>query len=126
MLLSRYLALDEGAVRADLQRFYGIDLDDAMAGAHSAGHVAALMAHLPSDASIYRATNDDAAWTLDSSMLALIFNLMQTYLYAMADKRTRGKPPEMVGPSWMKGGRKADARAMTIDELMAALQLPRR
>lgn len=126
MLLSRYLDMDEGAVRADLQRYYGIDLDDAMAGAHSAGHVAALIAHLPSDASVYRAANDDAAWTLDSSMLALIFNLMQTYIYAMADKRTRGNPPEMVGPSWMRNGRKADARAMTIDELMAALALPRR
>lgn len=126
MLLARALDMDEGAVRADLQRFYGIDLDDAMAGAHSAGHVAALIAHLPSDASVYRANDADAAWTLETSLLALIFNLLQAAIYAAGDPRGRGKRPDFIGPSWMSGNRKAQARAMTIDQLMAELSKPRR
>lgn len=113
-------------MRADLQRYYGIDLDDAMAGAHSAGHVAALIAHLPSDASIYRIDDKDAVWTLEDSMLALIYNLLQATVYAMGDPRKRGPEPDMVGPSWMSGKRKAHARAMTIDKLMEELAKPRR
>lgn len=112
-------------MRADLQRVYGIDLDKAMAGEHSAGHVAALVAHLPSDASLYRARDKDAAWTLDATLLAAILNSLNALIYGMSDARKRGKPPERVGPSKMKGG-KAPARAMTIDKLMAELSKPRR
>lgn len=126
MLLVRALDEDEGAVRADLQRYYGIDLDDAMDGAHSAGHVAALITHLPSDASLYRARDKDASWTLEASLSALIFNLLQAYIYGMSDKKTRGKPPKQIGPSWMRSEPKAPACAMTVDELMAELSKPRR
>lgn len=123
MGLARALDDDEGAVRADLQRYYGIDLDHAMAGEHSAGHVAALMAHLPSDASVKRSQSADAAWTLEASMLALTYNLLTAVIYALGGKK--GKLPEQVGPSWMKADPKAPARAMTIDELMEQLAKPR-
>ena len=123
MGLARALDDDEGAVRADLQRYYGIDLDHAMAGAHSAGHVAALIAHLPSDSSVRRSASEDAAWTLEASMLALTYNLLTAVIYALGGKK--GKLPEQVGPSWMKTEPKAPARAMTIDELMDELSKPR-
>ena len=126
MLLSKALDDDEGAVRADLQRFYGIDLDDAMRGEHSAGHVAALITHLPSDACIYRSRDIDASWTLEASLLACIFNLISSVVYGMSDKKTRGNRPAQIGPSWMKPESKAPARLMTVDELMAELSLPRR
>lgn len=123
MGLARALDDDEGAVRADLQRYYGIDLDHAMAGAHSAGHVAALIAHLPSDSAVRRSKSEDAAWTLEASMLALTYNLLTAVIHALGGKK--GKLPEQVGPSWMKTEPKAPARAMTIDELMAELSKPR-
>lgn len=126
MLLSKALSDDEGAVRADLQRYYGIDLDEAMRGAHSAGHVAALIAHLPSDASIYRSRDNDASWTLEASLMACIFNLLSSMIYGMSDKKSRGNKPAHIGPSWMNKQETAPARLLTVDELMAELSLPRR
>jgi hypothetical protein len=123
MGLAHALDRDESAVRADLQRYYGIDLDHAMAGEHSAGHVAALMAHLPSDSSVRRSESPDAAWSLEASMLALLYNLLTAVIYGLGGKK--GKLPEQVGPSWMKPEPKAPARAMTIDELMEQLAKPR-
>lgn len=123
MNLAKALEEDEGAVRADLQRYYGIDLDHAMAGEHSAGHVAALIAHLPSDSAVWRSKSQDAAWTLEASMLALTYNLLTAVIYAVGGKK--GKLPDQVGPSWMKTEPKAPARAMSIEELLGELSKPR-
>jgi len=115
------------ALRADLQRYYNIDLDHAIAGQHRPLHVAALVKHLPSDAHIYRADNPDAAWTLEAIMLADLRNMLAAYFWSMADKRKRGSRPKRIGPSWMRDkARTLEASVMTIDELKTALSKPRK
>lgn len=115
-------------LRADLQRYYGIDLDHAMNGEHTAGHIASLVVCLPSDAALFRTINPDAAWTLQSVLLAAIFNNLTGLIYGMSDKRKRGSKPKRIGPSWIvnQDKRKLDARPMSITELMAELSKPRR
>lgn len=116
------------ALRADLQRVYGVDIDRAMEGRHSAEHIAALAAYLPSDSCVYKARSEDARWGLDSTLLAALLNSLNALIYGLGDAKRRGNPPQLVGPSYMtKGnGRSLDAMAMTADELMAVLSKPRR
>lgn len=115
------------ALRADLQRYYGIDIDHAMAGAHSAGHIAALAAHLPPDSALHVANDPDAIWTYEMVILADIRNSLVGLIYGMSDKKRRGKKPQLIGPSWMTRGamRSLEARVLPIDELMAELNKPR-
>lgn len=115
----------EDALRADLQRYYGIDLDAAMRGEHSAAHIAALVAYLPSDCALRREYDKDAAWTLRDVLLASILNSLNMLIYGMGDKRKRGRKPQLVGPDYMTK-KKLPARAMSVDELMRELNKPRR
>lgn len=108
-----------------MQRYYGIDLDAAMRGGHSAAHIAALVAYLPSDCALRRTLDEDAAWTLRDILLASILNSLNMLIYGMGDKRKRGKRPQMVGPSYMVK-KKLPARVLTVDELLAELNKPRR
>ena len=115
-------------MRADLQRYYGVDLDKAMAGEHSAAHIAALVKCLPSDAAMLRAENADAAWTLETVLLATLHNDLSMLMWGMSDTRKRGPKPKRIGPSWMTkdSTRKMAARTLEISELMKELQKPRR
>ena len=99
-----------------------------MSGGHSAAHIAALVACLPSDAAVFRADNPDAVWTLDNTLLAIIHNDLAGLIWGMSPKRKRGPKPRPIGPSWLTKGtvRKLEARAMPVDELMAELSKPRR
>ena len=128
MLLVEAMREHPDALRADLQRVYGIDLDHAMAGEHSAYHVAALVAHLPSDACIFTARSKDALWGLDDVLLASLLNSLNILIYGMSDPKRRGREPQLVGPSYLttKRGRKLDGREMTADALMAILNKNRR
>lgn len=121
------LARHEDALRADLQQTYGIDLDAAMCGGHTAPHVAALVHQLPPDSRLGIIDNADNAWTRAEVLLAAIFNSMAAWQWAQLDKRKRGPMPKRVGPSYMReDGRKLDAQVMTIAQLMRELQRPRK
>ena len=111
-----------------MQQYYGIDLDRAMAGEHSAYHVACLLMQLPQDARIRTAHNADNQWTLDETLLASVLNSLNGLIYGMSDKKKRGREPEIIGPSWMrsKNMRSLPARVMSADELMEILNKPRR
>lgn len=115
----------EDALRADLQRYYGIDLDAAMGGGHTAMHIAALVKHLPSDCALHREVDKDAAWTLRDILLASILNSLNMLIYGMGDKRHRGKKPALIGPDYMTK-KKLPARVMTVEELLRELDKPRR
>lgn len=117
----------ERELRADLQQYYGIDLDHAMSGEHSATHIACLLIELPIDARVRVAEVSDAAWTREQVLIAALLNSLNGLIYGMSDPRKRGKRPEIVGPSWMKKGstRSLPARAMPINELMEILSRPR-
>lgn len=117
----------EDTVRADLQRYYGIDLDHAMRGAHTPQHIAALMSNLPDGSMTQRAINADAGWSLDATLLAAIYNQFRVMVWSMADKKSRGAEPQPIGPSFMTQGRKRKlpARSMSIEKLMKELNKPR-
>jgi len=115
----------EDALRADLQRYYGVDLDAAMRGEHTAAHIGALVAYLPSDCALRREVDKDAAWTLRDILLASILNSLNMLIYGMGDKKHRGRRPQLVGPDYMTK-KKLPARTMSVDDLMRELNKPRR
>ena len=127
-MLSVVLAEHEDELRADLQRVYGIDLDHASRGDHTPAHIAALVVNLPQDSCVHRAYNDDAAWTLDNTLLAAILNAFRGYVWAMSDPRKRGRAPDLIGPSYMAEKNKVSlpARVLSIEELMKELEKPRK
>lgn len=116
----------EAELRADLQRVYGIDLDHAMAGEHTADHIAMLVSQLPPESRVREEVDPDAAWTLTDVLLATVCNQLAAWMYAMSDKRKRGNRPQPIGPSWMrKRERRLESRALPIDELMQILSKDR-
>ena len=116
----------EGELRADLQRFYGIDYDRMME--HSARHISALVANMPpGESRLYAAIDPDNGWTAEQVLLARLVNDFDRFMWGMADKKSRGPEPKPIGPSWMREPmRKLEARTMSIDELMEELAKPRR
>lgn len=130
MWLVHEAAEHEDELRADLQHYYGIDLDHAMAGEHSAGHVAALAFNLPPGSCLKAAIDPDAGWTRTDMLLAMLVNLFNALNYGMSDRKKRGPEPKRVGPSWMTKGdehkRNIAKRALPVDRLMEILSLPRR
>ena len=109
-----------------MQQYYGIDLDQAAAGAHSVHHVCCLVEQLPPDARIRAASNPDSRWTLNDVLTASLLNSLNALIYGMSDKR-KSRKPELIGPSWMtaKKQRSMPARKLPVNELMRVLQLPR-
>lgn len=110
-------------------QYYGIDLDRAMAGEHTAVQVAACAKCLPQGSRLSVLSNKDNAWGLTDVVLACISNSLNALIYGMSDKRKRGRRPEPIGPSWMTerdSKRMLPARAMSITKLMEELGKPRR
>lgn len=128
MRLVACLSGNEDALRADLQRYYGIDLDHAMMGAHTPRHIAALVDNLPPEARIHVTENIDNEWTLEHVILCDLRNILAMLTWGMSDRKKRGSRPQLIGPSWMtrKGTRKLSAKVMTIDDLMRELSKPRK
>lgn len=128
MLANEYVE-HEPELRADLQQTFGVDIDHAIAGEHSAHHVACLVSQLPSDARVRVATDSDSTWTLTDALLARLCNSFSMFVYGMSDKRKRGAKPKLIGPSYAiandKQNRSLPARAMPIGELIEILNKPR-
>ena len=127
MLVAEYRAHND-ELRADLQQTYGIDLDRAMAGEHTAAHIAALVAQLPPDARVRVASDKDAVWTLSDIINVSVFNSVRALMWGLGDPKRRGREPELVGPSWLKAANRhtLPARALPVDELLKELNKPRR
>ena len=107
--------------------YYGINLDAAFRGEHEPSHIAELVRFLPQDSSLGRAYSDDAVWTLDRTLLALLYNSLNMLMWGMSDKSKRGAQPTRIGPSYIRlKKRTLEAQAMPIDELMAKLSMERR
>lgn len=123
MTLGVVLGRFPNELRADLQAFYGIDLDRAMAGEHSAAHVAALVSCLPPGSRVSVAFNPDNVWTLERQLLGLIFNAIAAVF------TPKEKSPAQVGPEFMRFSDKGSTitgMEFTPEELMAELAKPRR
>lgn len=107
-----------------MQQYYGVDIDHR--SVHTPHHIACLLIELPSDARVRVAENADSRWTLEDVILAAIFNSLNALIYGMSDKRKRGNPPPLAGPSWMTDKKhQLPARVMPAGELMQILNMPR-
>ena len=114
-------------MRADLQQYFGIDLDRAMGGEHSANHIALLVTQLPQQARLVHSLNDDAKWTLPDVLMAVLINNFRMFVYGISDPKKRGAKPELIGPSYITEKKSTlPARVLPINELMAELSKPRR
>lgn len=114
---------------ADLQQYFGIDLEKAMSGEHSAHHIAQLVAHMPQESRLAKAVNKDASWTLTDVLMAVLINNFRMFVYGISDPKKRGSKPELIGPSYLtKQANKSTlpARVLPIDKLLEELQKPRR
>ena len=74
MALASVIADNESMLRADLQQYFGIDLDRAMDGEHSANHIAQLIEHMPQESRLARSVNKDSQWSLTDVLLAVLIN----------------------------------------------------
>jgi hypothetical protein len=98
-----------------------------MSGEHTPHHIAQLIHFLPSDSNIARAFNPDAEWNTERTLLAMLVNSLNLFMWSMGDKNKRGPQPQRIGPSYMRlKTRTLDAQSMPIDELMRKLSLERR
>lgn len=108
------------ALRADLQQYYGIDLDRAKAGAYTAAHVAALVTELPQDSRCMVALNPENRWTLQPYLLGTLINVLGR-VFGGKDARALIELPgqDMRDSQTIKG------QAMSAAELMDILARPR-
>lgn len=125
MQLAQLICERPDELRADLMETYGINLDEAMEGAYTAPFVASLAMQLPQDCRWRVSYDSDAWWTGDRVLAANLVNNLRGLIWGMSDRRRRGPEPKPIGPSWMRGNRKAQALAMTSAELMERLGRPR-
>lgn len=108
---------------------YGICLDEAMEGRYSPSFIASLVAQLPAGCRWLVSLDEDAIWTIDRTLLALLINQFRYYIWANADKKKRGKKPDPLGPKWLiesDSTRKLKAIPMTKEQLLAELAKPRK
>ena len=126
--LAAELSEHEDELRADLQQYYGIDLDRAEAGEHAALHVAALTVQLPQNARVRVAADKDNMWTLPEVVGVTLLNAFNHFMWAMGDPKKRGAEPQLLGPQWMRdaGRRSLPARVLPVGELIEELSKPRR
>lgn len=128
-MLARLIHDHESALRADLQQFYGIDLDRARDGEHSPVQVAACACGLKPGARVLTAIDADYEWTLTDQLLATLVNHLRWLMYVLGG--SKGVEPEFIGTSRMRKKnnsrtRKLETRAMTVDALMKELSKPRK
>lgn len=108
------------ALRADLQQYYGIDLDRAQAGAHTAAHVAALVAELPQDSRCMVALNPENRWTLQPYLLGTLINVLGRVFGGKDAKALIELPGQQENNTNTITG-----EAMSAAELMEILARPR-
>ena len=114
-------------LRADFQRFYGLNLGD-MGCAFTVRHAADLAACLPPDGAVAKAINPDWRWGLQEHLLATIADTLRWLQWSKtadgAKNRKRPKPIPLPGVDQGKG-RMKDAVSVDVDELKRLLALPR-
>lgn len=128
MVLASVIGSCEDKLRADLQQYYGIDLDEAIGGKHTARHIAVLVAQLPLDSRLSKSANKDNNWSLSDVLMAVLINNFRMFVYGMSDPKRRGQKPEPIGPSWLtnQAKRTLPARVLPINQLIDELNRPRR
>ena len=87
-------------LRADLQRFYGLDID-RMGCDYSVAHAAACAAHMPRDSACVRAVSPEAAWSDETYLLAAIEYDLRVLAWQNSKDgaKNRNKPKRMQTPA---------------------------
>lgn len=110
------------ALEADFQRYYQIDLANALYGPQPLGarRFVALIKWLPPEAAIWRATS--TTWTTDNELAALTIEMLDSLrrLYIQAHSKKGGTPPKPIEiPRPWKRKEKAPAkRGTSLAEMM--------
>lgn len=115
------------SLRADFQRFYGLDIDDVGHGIRCR-RAADLAAHLPPEACAWRMFDPRMEWTVTQWLLAAIadntgfIGWTKTKDAARRNARWKGRLPR---PGAHERGRRADVNVMDVDSLRRMLAMPR-
>lgn len=124
-MLARALEEHGGAVRADFQQYYGLNIDE-MGEAYSTLHAAELLVELPGESRVKRIYSDDGPWTFDRTLMALAVNALNVLVWQRTKDGSKGRNrPEPIGPFARPRRRALEGEAMTIEELDALLSMPR-
>ena len=88
------------ALRADLQRFYGLNMD-GMGTDFTVAHAAACAAHLPRDSACVREIAPEAAWSDDTYLLASIEYDLRVLAWQNSKDGVKGRnqPKRMQTPA---------------------------
>lgn len=112
------LATHEDALRADLIRFYGVRLDDAISS-RSWSDLSAMCAHLPSESAVIRAEGD--GWSESERLLAEIARNTQIIWWQRTDHSVVGneEPVRYMSPSERNVA--LSARGASLEERMRSV-----
>lgn len=114
-----------GALRADFQRFYGLNLDD-MGRTYGVLHAADLAVHLPAESAVKREMS--GGWSRSEHLLAELVDGFALYMWAKAGGKAGRKPKPIPRPGVSDGSnaRMKDALLLPVDEVRRRLAMPRR
>lgn len=116
-------------VRADVQRFYGLCLDD-VGEAFSIRHLADLVLNLPRESATVRAVAPETVWGPQEHLLAEVADTLRWIAWSKssdgAKNRNKPKPIPRPGQADKSAGRFKDAAVLPVDEVKRLLRLPRR
>lgn len=119
-----------GALRADFQRFYALNLD-GIGVSFGVLHAADLAVHLPPESAVGREMNPDHMWGIREQLLAAQVDTLRLLLWTKTKdgQRNRNRPKPVPRPG--VGGdeqrvSKKDLVVLPVDEVRRRLALPRR
>lgn len=114
-----------GALRADFQRFYGLNLDD-LGKTYGVLHAAELAAHLPPESATMLAVA--GGWSKTDLLLATLIDDFRFYMWAKSGGKAKNRPKPIPRPGVVDESRKRmkDALLLPVDEVKRRLALPRR
>ena len=121
-MLARELDEHPDELRADLQQYYGLNID-GMGRDFSTLHAAALVAQMPEGSRTARAHDPDAAWTLDRLLAAVVANNTNWLVWSKTKDGQRNRNrPKPIGPDGPGKPKHIRGMAMAPDKLMAELR----
>lgn len=130
MLLVALRRKHGGALRADFQRFYGLNVD-GLGRSFSVLHAADLAAHLPPDSAVAREMNPEYAWGVTEHLLATAVDTLRLLVWMQSKDgaKNRNRPKPLPRPGVKQGKQrveKKDLLVLPVDEVKRRLALPRR
>ena len=114
------------SLRADIQRFYGLDIDE-VGRSIRVRRAADLAAHLPAEACVWRVLDPRMEWTVTDWLLASIADNTNWLGWtktkaAMRGMKWKGRIPR---PGDNRHATQSDAVAVDVDTLRRMMDMPR-